>query len=94
MTPNTVGATAGEFKHQLSVEELVAHTHLNGVADDAGKMFVYDKVTTDIPGSATESIQSESNARAYQGETSEVGESTSHNNMQPYRIVAFIKKLY
>ena len=80
----TLGATGGEANHTLTTSELPSHNHYNGVANDLVKPFVYGATTTDMPGSATSSMQEETTSRVYQGLTSSTGSGGSHNNMPPY----------
>jgi len=92
-----LGASAGEFSHQLDLTESPVHNHPNGIADDNGSFFVYNKVTTGMPGNATNTIVGENNARTYQGLTGNAGGDSGvtmpHNNMPPYFVVNYILRI-
>ncbi len=87
------GETGGEENHVLTVTELPAHRHNNGVADDVGTFNVYGKLSGDLPGQSTEALQNGGSARNYQGYTSWTGGNSSHNNMPPYIVTCFIIKV-
>lgn len=85
---NTIGKTGGEKEHKLTVNEMPSHTHgLYGGYDDGttsstdGYLF-----TKDTAGS-----QGWKNFDTYG--TSQIGGSQSHNNLQPYQVVAFWKRV-
>lgn len=88
----TIAATGGEITHLLTSAEMPAHRHNNGVASHATVNQVYSFTTEDMPGSAVHSIVTDTNARTYQGLTSQEGGGTAHNNMPPYLVINFIIK--
>lgn len=67
---------AGAFDYQ----DLMAHVHLNGIADDGNQLFVFGGTTAEMPGFASRTVTSESNARNFQGITSETGGSDNKPN--------------
>lgn len=87
-----IGNKGGRTSVSLLTSELPEHYHLNGVADDVQGGFVYGGVTTDMPGSATLSINNEGTSRIYQGKTSSVGGAQAHENRPPYYVLAYIIK--
>lgn len=72
----------------FEAEDLKAHFHGNGVADDLGTAFVYGSITTDLPGSSTQGIQTDNSARTKQGKTQTVGgTSTRPDNVAMYIMI-------
>ena len=65
--------------HSLSVAELPAHKHGNGVNDTAPFAFTYGGVASG-PGSASENITTNSNAGSYEGYTATVGSGDAHSH--------------
>lgn len=84
----TLGATGGSADAVL-----VSHSHFNGIADDNTGLFVYGSTTSEMPGAATLSIQTEGATRRNQGNTNTVGELGTNKNMQPYIVTLMIMKL-
>jgi hypothetical protein len=82
--------TDGSTKTKSGNSNMVAHSHYNGIADDATALFVYSAVTTGMPGSATNTIVAENNAKTYQGTTSSSGSGTV--TYPPYFALAYIMK--
>ena len=82
-TTGTIGATAGEKTHTLTVSEMPAHTHVAG----------YKRY--DVYGSGTlDAVFWSSNADGINGSynTSSVGSGVEHNNMPPYVYVAIWRR--
>lgn len=90
---NVIGQIGGLVSAPLTLDQLPAHSHFNGIADDQTGVFVYGSTTSGMPGSATLSIQTEGNSRTYQGNTSSVGSNAPVSRMQPYIIDLYIMKL-
>ena len=88
----SMGYAAGEITHMLTVNEIPAHQHNNGIADDLTSNFVYDSTTSGMPGNATKTLETGSNARTYQGKTSSIGGGVAHNNMPPFLVLNYIIK--
>lgn len=88
----SMGFSAGEINHILLTNEIPAHQHNNGIADDLTSSFVYNSTTVDMPGNATKTLETGSNARTYQGKTSSVGSGLGHNNMPPFLVINYIIK--
>jgi hypothetical protein len=84
----TLGATGGEVKHQLTVNELPKFTPKFGIATDTdletGGSTTYFPIkgNPDISG-----LDTTAGAK-------EIGDDVAHNNLQPYYVVAYIKKQY
>ena len=90
---NVIGQIGGLVSAPLALNQLPSHSHFNGIADDQTGVFVYGSTTTEMPGSATLSLQSEGNSRTNQGNTSSVGSNAPVSRMQPYIIDLYIMKL-
>ena len=90
---NVIGQIGGLVSAPLTLDQLPSHSHFNGIADDATGLFVYGSTTTEMPGAATLSIQSEGTPRTYQGKTSTEGSNAPVSRMQPYIIDLYIMKL-
>ena len=81
---NTVGKTGGEKEHTLTVSEMPSHKHELSLADYESDLC-----------SAVVWKQGNSNGiYAYGGDMIDfVGEDQAHNNLQPYQVVAFWKRI-
>lgn len=92
-TFNFPGFLNGNATHTLTEAQLPIHSHLNGVADDNGNLFVYESVTDGLPGLATASVQTENTPRTKQGRTSQVGTNQSFSLMNPSVVTIIMMKL-
>jgi hypothetical protein len=92
-TFNFAGAFNGNATHTLTENQLPIHSHFNGIADDGTQIFVYNNTTNGMPGLATRSIVSETLARTFQGNTSQVGGNQSFSLMNPSIVTLTIMKL-
>lgn len=78
---NTIGKTGGEKTHTLTIDEMPSHNHFGsskGVNNMATTYQSGDNVYLAI---------------GYNGYTNEVGGSQPHNNLQPYKVVAYWKRV-
>lgn len=76
---STIGKTGGEKEHTLTVNEMPSHTH-NSVKMSGGS-------------EATAWSASTQNTTNYTSVTSSAGGNQAHNNLQPYQVVAFWKRV-
>jgi len=67
----STGASRNAGTYQA--DELKSHRHMNGVVNNTDACFNYGGTTTDVPGSATDSMEEDQDARTYQGYTSTTG---------------------
>lgn len=81
---NQIGKTGGEKEHTLTIEEIPPHSHLayqlNYVGQNVWGIPAYRPSNTDI------------NQNKYSS-TSDSGGGKPHNNMSPYEVVAFWKRV-
>lgn len=97
----TAGNTGGEYKHKLTKDELPEHAHaenINGKGNDNWDNKFGSMVSRPNPGTGDTAgysvdISSNWNTTGHPVMTDETGENQAHNNMQPYLVVHFWKRV-
>ena len=79
---NTIGKTGGEKKHTLTVSEIPSHQHAVSVGNNPTTDSNYDRVASSYAGGTPKNLN-----------TSETGGAQPHNNLQPYQVVAYWKRI-
>ena len=79
---NTIGKTGGEKTHKLTIDEMPKHTHAISAGTNATTDANYDRVASAYAGGTPKNLN-----------TSETGGIKSHNNLQPYQVVAYWKRI-
>ena len=83
---NTIGKTGGEKKHTLTINEMPSHTHpFYYAAENGSDWGINLKWSSKVPGGL-------SDPGAGQGIGSRGG-NKPHNNLQPYQVVAYWKRI-
>ena len=79
---NTIGKTGGEKTHKLTIDEMPKHTHTISAGTNATTDANYDRVASAYAGGNPKNLN-----------TSETGGTQPHNNLQPYQVVAYWKRI-
>lgn len=88
-----LGATGGEEKHLLTTDEMPKHNHNFEYSTDDGNTYSYAQMGRDGSTQHDAYLGANNNVSlfaGYQVRTSFIGDSQSHNNMQPYTVVNYI----
>ena len=80
VSPITLSHNHATKSHTLTNGEMPTHTHRNGIADGTDVAFVYGGTAIDMPGSASQGMETNSGNNARQGRTSENGSSNGHDH--------------
>lgn len=83
---NEIGKTGGEKEHLITINEIPSHYHQ---FEDGGRVLYWDSTLTPM-GGLTNGSTVQSTWNAY---TKKAGGDRPHNNMQPYEIVNFWKRI-
>lgn len=85
---NTIGKKGGEKTHTLTISEMPSHRHTT-------KEALCTRTTTDAGNNTVLRDPNRSNAGSITstGYVSYVGNGTAHNNMHPYQVVAYWKRV-
>ena len=78
----TIGKTGGEKTHILTIDEMPKHRHTISVGNNATTDANYDRVASSYAGNTPKNF-----------DTSETGDGNAHNNLQPYQVVAYWKRI-
>lgn len=87
----TIGDVGGEFNHKLTVSELAKHNHEVTVAMSNTGDGDWNLDTIHVNASTNGAVDY---SGIQVGTMSNTGDDALHNNMQPYYVVAYIKKQY
>ena len=79
---NTIGKTGGEKTHTLTLQEMPKHTH------DLAKYWA-----TEEGGNATMGSNATGKSATKSNGIGNTGNSEPHNNLQPYQVVAYWKRI-
>ena len=83
---DTIGKTGGEKTHTLTVDEMPKHKHILFTA--TGGTINFDAYTSKDNGSNGDTANT-----GWGTETNASGSSQPHNNVQPYEVVAYWKRI-
>ena len=75
---NTIGKTGGEKKHTLTIDEMPSHAHTSKYSGSAGTSVGITAMGTQLGTSTL---------------IDNTGGGQSHNNLQPYQVVAYWKRI-
>ena len=79
---DTIGKTGGEKTHKLTIDEMPKHRHTISAGTNATTDANYDRVASAYAGGNPKNLN-----------TSETGGTQPHNNLQPYQVVAYWKRI-
>ena len=79
---DTIGKTGGEKTHKLTIDEMPKHRHTISAGTNATTDANYDRVASAYAGGNPKNLN-----------TSETGGAQPHNNLQPYQVVAYWKRI-
>ena len=79
---NIIGNTGGEKEHILTIDEMPKHSHTYSVGTNPTTDANYDRASSAYAGGTPKNLN-----------TSIVGTSKAHNNMPPYQVVAYWKRI-
>ena len=79
---NTIGKIGGEKTHTLTIDEMPKHKHTISAGTNATTDANYDRVASAYAGGNPKNLN-----------TSETGGAQPHNNLQPYQVVAYWKRI-
>lgn len=79
---NTIGKTGGEKTHKLTVSEIPSHQHTVSVGNNPTTDSNYDRVASSYAGGVPKNF-----------DTGHKGGGNAHNNLQPYQVVAYWKRI-
>ena len=78
----TIGKTGGEKTHKLTLDEMPKHRHTISAGNNPTTDANYDRVASSYAGDTPKNF-----------DTSETGGINAHNNLQPYQVVAYWKRI-
>lgn len=79
---NIIGNTGGEKEHILTIDEMPKHSHTYSVGTNSTTDANYDRASSAYAGGNPKNLN-----------TSIVGTSKAHNNMPPYQVVGYWKRI-
>ena len=79
---DTIGKTGGEKTHKLTIDEMPKHRHTISAGTNETTDANYDRVASAYAGGNPKNLN-----------TSETGGAQPHNNLQPYQVVAYWKRI-
>ncbi|MBD2867717.1 phage tail protein [Paenibacillus arenilitoris] len=80
----TLGQSAGEEKHTLTVNEMPTHTHTAMASEQSATSYTPVGNTWAPPGNSTNSYSQSPDSAMSPGAIAQAGGSAPHSNMQPY----------